>query len=237
MAVKGQRRRRRPHRHHKSKVPTNKSLNKKIHHIENTLMELKFIDSFDNVSLIPPTGIQDYLIPVAQGDTASNRTGSIINPTSVQIRMSLETDVDQNAPCRVRCVLFWDRQPNNAAPTLTGASTTLSLLDTGTITDTTLAPFNYNNKHRYHVLMDKVIQFNPQVVLTTVTGGTTQVVQMERTKYIIKKLGRVVKYNGTGATIASCSANSLFIAYFSDVVAAANQPFVSAGYRVYYRDA
>lgn len=223
-------------RHNRKKHPTTKSLNKKIHHIENTLMELKFIDVFNAGSVIPVAGTQDYLLPIAQGDTASTRTGSIINPTSVQVRMAIQTDIDQNSDSRVRAILFWDRQANNAAPTLTGVSASLSLLDTSVVTDTTLSPINFNNIERYHVLWDKLFVFNPLTNLTVVAGATTQVVQQEQIKVLYRKLGRMVKYNGTGATIASLGTNSLFMAYFTDVAVAANQPSVIAGYRVYFRD-
>lgn len=220
----------------KKKGPSNKSLNKKIKNIENNLMELKFQDIFDNGDLIANTGISEYLLPIAQGDTASTRTGSVINPTSIQCRISIQTDIDQNAPCRARAILFWDKQANNAAPTLVGASTTLSLLDNTVVTDTTMSPINFNNIDRYTVLWDKLWTFNPKTNLTVVAGATTQVVAQEVVKVLRRKLGRVVKYNGTGATVASIVTNSLFIAYFTNVTTVANQPTVVASYRIYYRD-
>jgi len=231
---------RRPHKRH---APSNKSLNKKIHHIENSLIELKFKDVVDAGTTITNTGVQDLLCPIVQDDTASGRNGNRVFPTSIHIRAELITDPDQvsvlNGPTWIRCILFWDRQPNGAAPTIVGASNTQSLLDNTVVNLGYLSPRNFNTIKRYKILYDKVITLNPQVVLTTVAGppSTSQVVPMGYYLNFTKKLGRMIQFNDTTGVIGSIETNSLYIMYICNVTAGANQPQVVAGYRLYYRDA
>lgn len=238
--AKGRRTRRRRTMHNpKKKGPSNKSLNKKIKHIENNLLELKYLDISSGQS--PTTaGTSDYLTPLAQGDTASNRQGNIINPTSIQFRGTMLTDVDYLGFSKIRIILFWDRQPNGAVPVLTGASTTQSLLDNGNITDSTICPRNFNTIDRYHILYDKTHGINPGVVQTSVVAAdptTTKVVQRGKYIHFVVKLGRLVKYNNTSAAITAAVSNALHIAYFIDNGPAAGQaPVIQTGLRLYYRD-
>lgn len=228
----GRRQQRRKH-HPKKKSPTNKSLNKKIKHIENNLMELKFIDQFV-ATTTSGAGTSDYLTGTAQGDTNSNRQGNVINPTSIQWKVDIFADPLLLGCSRVRMILFWDRQPNGAVPVLTGAATAQSLLDIGVVTDSTLAPRNFNTIDRYHILIDKVYVMNPQVVLLTAAGATTQVVPMQKTIHHVHKLSRLVKYDNTSAAITASVSNALHAAYFTDV--GATQPSVQCSYRLYFRD-
>jgi len=217
--------------------PTTKSLNKKIKRIENEFIETKFFDVYNAGTTIALAGIQDLLVGIAQGDTASTRTGNVIVPSSVQLRMAFSSDIDELSSSRIRIMLFWDRQPNGAVPVLTGAPTISSLLDTGTITQPVLAPRKYNAIELYSVLYDKILTLTPGVVLTTAAGATTQVVLVDKQINLIKKLHRSVKYNDTTGVIGSIVTNSLYIAYFSDNANALLQPSLQAGYRLYYRDA
>lgn len=223
---------RRP-RNMKKKGPSNKSLNKKIKHIENNLMELKFLDT--NSGVTPSiAGVSDYLSGLAQGDTASLRQGNIINPTSIQIRATMFTDIDTLSISQIRVILFWDRQPNGAAPVLSGASTTQSLLDTGVVTNPILSPRNFNTIERYGILWDKVVQLNPNVPLLVAGGATTQVVQVGKFLSKVIHLSRLVKYNNTSAAITASVSNALHCAFFTNL--AADVAIINLGYRLYYRD-
>lgn len=235
---------RRPNRrlqqHRKKKAPSNKTLNKKIHHIENTLIELKFIDIYQASNTLTTNGIDDFLLPIAEGSTASQRDGNIVIPTSLQWRFIITADPDVIAATRIRCILFWDQQANGALPVLIGAANTASLLDTSVITDSTIAPRNYNTIKRYKILYDKSFQINPNTILNnnnTVPNTTTGLVPFSREMHVYKKLNRTVKFNDTTGVIGSVVTNSLFAAYFCDQATVALQPTVRAGYRVYYRDA
>lgn len=237
MAVRGQaqRGRRRPRRNMKKKSPTNKTLNKKIKHIENNLMEIKFIDLFTNPVTPTLAGYSDYISGVAQGDTASTREGNIINPTSFQFRGVMQADIDAGVLAQLRIIVFWDRQPNGAAPVLTGASTTQSLLDTGVITNLILSPRNFNTIDRHTILYDKVHTLNPQVPLTVVAGGTTQVASMGKFIKFRLDLSRLVKFNNTSAAITASVSNALHVAFFTEDNT--DPPLIAVGYRMYYRDA
>lgn len=221
--------------HRKKRGPSNKTLNKKIHHIENQLIETKFFDQFVNGTALAGAGVSDYLTAIAQGDTALTRTGNVIWPTSVQIRLDISTDIDLLSSTQIRLILFWDHQPDGAAPVLTGANTTQSLLDIGTILDSTIAPRNYNTIKRYTVLFDKRYTIVPQVVATTVAGATTQVLSITKQVDIFKKLSRQVKYNNTSGAITAAVTNALHFALFCDTVTDA--PTYQAGYRLYFKDA
>lgn len=223
---------RRPRRQSKTKAPTNKSLNKKIKHIENNLIELKHIDLFNAGTAATVAGVTEFLLPLGQGDTNILRNGNNIVPSSIQAKLQLFSDSLNVATSNIRCIIFWDRQCNGAAPILTGAG---GLLDVSVITDPTQAPLNYDSIHRYKVIFDKIYQIVPQVPLTVVAGTTTSVVQIIKQVNIYRKLGRQVKFSGTGATIASVLTNSLNVAYFTDNNTTA--PLFQSAFRTYFRDA
>lgn len=219
----------------KKKGPTNKSLNKKIKHIENNLMELKYVDNIETNITTAPAGVFFYISAIAQGDTASTRTGNVINPTSLLVRQIFLTNSASVIPNVVRCIVFWDRQPNGANPVLVGASTTQSLLDTGVITEPINAPRNFNTIDRYKILYDKTHALNGQVVQTTTAGSTSALIPISKYVSFRVNLNRIIKYNNTTAVIGAAASNALHIAYWTDTVNA-NPPDYSAGYRLYYRD-
>lgn len=234
-----QRKRQRKRNFKKRKGPSNKTLNKKIKHIENNLIELKWFDVFRASTDATVAGVQDYLTAIPQGDTALTRTGNVIAPTSVQCRITLfSSNTQLNADQRVRYIVFWDRQANGAVPVLTGGPTTQSLLDIGTITDPTLCPRNYNTIERFKILKDKLVTLTPQIALrTTLTGANDDLVtSMPVTKTFIHhiKLSRMVKYNDAAAGIASAVTNALHFCFLTDLASSGG---LQAGFRVYFKDA
>lgn len=238
MAQKQRKQRRR--RQIKKRGPTNKTLDKKIKHIENNLIELKWLDVARAFTATSIAGIQDYLSAVPQGDTSISRTGNVLSPTSIQLRLTFASNIlELGGDGRIRYILFWDRQANGAVPVLTGASTTQSLLDTGVIADPTLSPRNFNTIERYTILLDKMVTLQPVLAGSTTLAGAVDTLTttnlVTRTKVHVVKLGRMIKYNDAAAGIATAVSNALHIAYFTD--AAANQAGVQAGYRLYFKDA
>lgn len=235
MAVNRQIQRRRKfnnkRRNMKKKAPSNKTLNKKIKHIENNIMELKFNDTFAASQNLTPAGGIFYLTDIAQGDTASDRTGNEIFPTSVQVRIQFFSAEASVVTTSMRVILFWDRQPNGANPVVVGASTTQSLLDTGVITDVMLAPRNFNTIERYKILQDHTYTINAQ---EKNIANTAYIVQ---SKYInlVQKLNRQVKYNNTSAAITAAVSNALHLVFYTDPTNA-NPGSVSIAARIYYRD-
>jgi len=215
----------------KRKGPSNKSLNKKIHHIENSLMELKYIDNFAGNQNLASAGTNVYLSDVAQGDTASDRTGNSVNPTSIHLRLEFFNDASSVVSTQARVVLFWDRQPNGAVPVLVGASTTQSLLDTGVVTNVMLAPRNFSTINRYTILWDKtyIVDAQEKNIANTAYIPRSKMVQK------VKHLSRSSKYNGAAGTITTAVSNALHIAFFTDPTNA-NPGSFSYGTRLYYRD-
>lgn len=231
---------RRPQRKYKRKYnkgPTNKTLAKKIKHIENDLIELKWYDGYVAPFNISVAGIQNSLVQMAQGDTASTRTGNSIYTTSVQLRLSFQSIAASVAPVTIRVILFWDKQSNGANPIPSGLDNSNSLLDTTLVTDTTIAPRNFNTIERYKIIWDKTFVINPVLATTTVvaTGAVSIVMPIYKVINKVIKVKRNVKYDDPAGAITSIVTNNLAIAYFTD--ATANFPQIEASYRLYYKDA
>lgn len=225
----------------KQRVPTNKALNKKIKNIENNLIELKFNDfNAASTQLTTAYSLSSAAVLMASGAAEEQRDGNIINPTSLLIRMKYLSDVNSLSSQSIRWLVFWDRQPNGAVPTIMGAT---GVLDNTLITDGMLAPHNFDTNKRFKIIYDKVHTFNQygqrissitNNTSATATDTATQLIQMS--KYVSKyfKLNRQVKYSDNGATIASVVTNSLIMAWVTD--ATSNGPFIEFGARLYYRD-
>lgn len=231
--------RKRPRRRNtKRSGPTTKTLAKKIKHIENDLIELKFLDITTALVNVPLAGTLQLLTGIQLGDTASTRNGNVVWPTSIQMRVAINADPLRLLATRVRSILFWDRQSNGLNPMLVGPSNSNSLLDTTVVLDTTLAPRNYNTISRYTILMDKTIVINPIVASTTTpaTGIVTRVIPIQHRITKIHRLNRKVKYDGGGPFVDDIVTNALFIAHFTDAVIGSD-PDLEAGYRLYYKDA
>jgi len=107
----------------KRHAPSNKTLNNKIKKI-NRNIELKKADAYQTATTIASTGSQlsTFMSNIVQGTgETENRIGTQINPTSIQIRCNFLTNTNVIGASRVRMVVFWDRQSNQAASTLLSA--------------------------------------------------------------------------------------------------------------------
>lgn len=209
------------------KVPRVSTINKKIKRIQ-AKEELKFIDTYQSATSIPLAGVLQLLNGVAEGDDNNNREGREINLTSVQFRGQLLNNPLDITSAVIRMIIFYDLQANGAAPTVA------TLLDLTTITAAYLAPYHRDYQKRYKIVYDKTMTITPQTVNTTAGGVTTVVNSIDRTIRKKRRLGRMVKYSGTGATITSIASNSLYVLFLSDNNT--NQPSINMGYRVYYKD-
>lgn len=217
----------------KKKAPTNKALNNKIKNIQNNLIELKYQDAFNGGSTITPAGLL-----INSMNFTSNSAGSIpvrdgldIVASSLTMKAYILADPDQLVGSRVRCVVFWDRQPNGADAVLLGDN---GLLDNTVVTDPTLSPRNYKTIDRYKILEDFNIVLNPQMAATEAAGAVTTVIPMEAHFNKYYKLSRTIKYDGTANDITDLVTNSMNVAYFTDLVT--NQPLLTQGTRMYYKD-
>lgn len=216
----------------KPKAPTNKALNKKIKNIQNNLIELKRKDVFNNNTVIPNTGLLINGMNFTSGGTAP-RSGFTINATSLTMKAVVTSDVDILSASVIRCIIFWDRQPNGADAILAGDN---GVLDNGIVTNLIVTPRNLQTIDRYKILEDFTFVLNPSVVLDfdTVTGTTTTVITKSETINRYVKLSRQMVYDGTAGTIADSVTNSINVFFISDQ--AANQPTLLSGVRLYYKD-
>lgn len=218
------------------RAPSNKTLAKKVKHIENDLMELKYFDYSFGPTNVTNTGVilEGHML-IMQGDTASTRTGNKINPTSLQLRCGLNTIDATLIPVKVRMIAYWDRQANGASSVL--ANINNGVLDNTTISSIVYAPRNLNTVDRYTIVYDKVFVFNP-TAWTSYTSGTPNAVDtaFPIEKYISKafKLGRQVRYDTNTGAVADLVSNAFYIAFASDV--AADYPVIEGGIRLYFRD-
>lgn len=244
-------RRRRQRKVFRKKAPTTKNLSKRIKHIENGLIELKYYDSvldnqtFDQSGLVLPVSI------TPSGTGESERVGDSITTTSFRTRLALKipfgttpTSVNASlAPRHVRIILFWDKQ-NNASPTalLFGDEATESLLLSyaGFLDEPYLYQYNHTNAGRYKILYDKVHTINPDLVHTWTNPATgtadTAVQDGQKNVYIqfVAKTVRQIKY----ATDTAPSTNACYLAFLANrPTTATDKPIVSSVTRMYYKDA
>lgn len=210
------------------KGPSNKDLNKKINHIKNNLIELKDQDVFNNGSVITNTGLL-----INGMNLTGSRSGNDIQASSLTMKAIITSDIDTLVPSHVRCIVFWDRQPNGANAVLIGAN---GLLENNIVTNLVVSPRNYDTIERYKILDDFTFVLNPQQVFDfdVATGTTTTVIPVSHEVNRYYKLNRQMKYDAQSSSIADSMSNTINVAFFGDL--AANQATLLSGIRLYYKD-
>lgn len=189
--------------------------------------EIKFADVYQNGVSIGTTPVLTALNLVASGTDDNNRIGDSVHATSIQGRYDFISASAALAPTIIRMIVFWDRQPNGFAPTVS------NVLDLSTISSSLYAPYHRSYQKRIKIIYDKVIVINPNIGGTT-SGTTDALVPMAIYKRFKRKLNREVKYNDVSATITTIQTNSLYLLQVSNNNT--NPPLVVAGYRFYYKD-
>lgn len=221
-------------------VPRISTVNRKIKKISD-MIELKRVDSFFNNNVGNDGSDVLLMNAMATGTTAATRVANQVQATSLQFRGSIEADPDSLESATIRVIVFWDRQPNGAAPITasTSAPGDMALLDTAVVTVPVLAPYNYSAIERYRVLYDKTFSLNPKVVQqSTIATGVTTTDQVVPVRIYFKKkikLNRMVKYDAGVGNITDITTNSLYAVFYSDN--AANEPTLQFGARFYFKDA
>lgn len=198
--------------------------------------ELKYFDVSISAT-VDEAGNLFVLNAMGVGDTQITRTAGQIKLTSVQFRLKFTADPSRVNFTTCRVMVLWDRQANGALPTVAGNPLTPenAILNNVIESDLTLAPIQYENIDRFHILYDKMFVSNPNVVATTTADATTAVIRVGSilSKYI--KLNRNAKYSAAASGIASIVTNSLLMLVVTDI--AASQPIVDGMARIYFRDA
>lgn len=209
--------------------PSNKTLNKKIKRIQSK-DELRHKDTAFAAQTVSTTAAFYALNIIGQGDSEILRDGNEIDCTSVQWRLSFESDVDSFAAVNVRMIVFWDAQCNGADPTVG------NLLQSTVITSVIHAPYNHNFQKRFKIVQDQVITLTPQIIsdFDPATGTTTTVGIVSRYNKGKRALSRITKYSSTASDITGIASNSLFVMFVSDT--GAELPTVDGGFRVYFKE-
>lgn len=173
------------------------SLAKKVKSMVNT--EFKYSDVDAVLTNITATGQFYYLSGVAQGDGGSSRDGNQLRAKT----LSLHGQINMNAsspsePCIVRMVVFTHKNPQATAPSV------------GTLFENVAAPsvFDFYN-------LDEVPQ-NVRILKTKIIKLSLY----NPINYINEtiKLNTVLRYDGTGATVADQSSNAIYVAFFSNAL-------------------
>ena len=169
---------------------------------------LKSIDRFTAVTPSTGTGAYTCLNPCAQGYTNGTRIGDSIRMKSLEVRASIQPYPDTGeALCNQgRCCLFYDTQPNGAAPT---DATLMQFTSAGTGYPEAfiLSPINFSYRERYILLDDWRFSFNADM------GGAN--IGVDRPKFYTKYLtcDLLASYNGNAGTYADIVLNSVWIMF------------------------
>lgn len=116
--------------------------------------EKKFLDTF--VSSDITTDVNPSVTPInllAAGTDANQRIGRKVEIKSIQVRSDIKMK-DVGTAQFGRFMLVYDKQTNGATPALT------DILDTGSSPTPTTALLNINNRDRFAVLYDDIIEFD-----------------------------------------------------------------------------
>jgi hypothetical protein len=185
--------------------------------------ELKTIDTgtVTYAANDPTNGNFTLLNGVATGTDYTNRIGRKVIMKSLLIRgqfYNLSTGSDSNGDL-LRLMVICDEQPNGAAPIITDILQTADHL----------APLNLNNRGRFKVLYDKMLNMP---AWTTSAGALVNGSPRIAYAKIFKKMTVPVIFNGTGSTVGSIQTNSVYIV----TLATNNQTAFSFNSRIRFMD-
>jgi len=189
-------------------------LERKVNGITRTMnAELKYRDEPLGTASIASTGSFVLLNNLAQGDSATTRTGNSVVARTLEMRFNIRWNAAAASTSQgLRVMLLWDRQANGSLPAL---NTVLQATDY-------LSPVNDSFRKRYKVIYDKNF---------VVASVGPLIVQAKK----LKKLGNTVtRYNGNAGTVADVVSNSLLFYLISSD--AANGPTIQYQFRLRYTD-
>lgn len=177
-------------------------------------VEHKFLDLSLNSQSVSATGLGNNIVNMAQGDTASTRTGDQIKVTSIQFKYYLNINASATVST-VRVILVLDRQANGAGINLS------QLLQDTTAGLMLMSPLNLDNKYRFKIMYNRIHQMS--------INGNRAVRGQYFKKHQIK-----IRYGSNAGTIADLTSRNLILFFISDE--ATNQPLVDCFLRVRFVD-
>jgi len=167
------------------------------------------------------------------GGLPYERVGSEVLNTELEVRMSIYTGTTSaDYPLQTRVIIFWDKQPNGAAPFLytsgIGAGPS-GLLDNRVITPITLAPLNAEASDRFKVLSDEFRVLEPSTNSSYGLDARSFRIPLFRKTRYTAGLG-----TPTTGTIADIVSNALWIVFFQD--SGLSNAGAECASRMYYKD-
>lgn len=190
--------------------------------------EKKGVDvDFPGETIVVTTNTNDniYLLNAIQEGVGSwNRIGRYVWNKSIELDLNLRwssaytsTDLEQLNAQWLRCILVWDKQPNNG--TIPTWDTMFGHTDqTGTESTSVNDHLRYDNMFRFQVLYDTMINpsmtsANPGTIDTLTSGSGLQQNTLVRLHKFLKLGNRMTNYSGTAnpVTNANISTGSLYL--------------------------
>lgn len=205
----------------KKRGPSVKTVNKKVKKIQNQIQTKQIPTALGSTALVE-TPITFLLNGNVQSDGESGRTGNQCSATSVDVRYTIFTDINNTASQTVRVMCIWDKQPNGAFPTVwAGGQNDSYLFVTPSTPDQDSVHYclNLRGKARYKVLYDKVISFSPTVGDRNVSTGVVESsMPMERAFHFNIKLNskKIVYQTASTATIGGILQGAVYLIAMSD---------------------
>lgn len=151
------------------------------------------------------TGTLTLLNGVATGTDFTNRIGRKVCWKSILVQGNIQNEGDPSTTNLCRFMIFYDSQPNGAAPTVADVLTAA----------TSTSPLNLNNRDRFRMIMDKFY------ALGSISTTATQAVS-DRTTALIhkyKKLNLETIFDGTTAAIGDIQSGSIYCLTMGTVAA------------------
>lgn len=173
------------------------SLTKRVSNLEKIERdESKYIDFAGNIAGVPVAGATQALNVLAQGDAANTRTGNSVVGKNLQVKLTMQ-QAGATPSQSVRVIIYLDKQPNGALPSVGGAG---GILQTAVYQ----AFLSDGSRARYRILMDKT--FSVQ------TSGPSII----NYKKFIPLRDLQTRFGQNLGTIADIQTNALGILYIGD---------------------
>jgi len=146
--------------------------------------------------------------PTRTGNTYEDRHGDSTTIKTIRLRFTIKSGISavtNNQAQWVRCLLFWDNQPNGAVP---GGSLPLSALTVNALTD---PQYSY----RFKIIHDE------RFYICSSPGGDSNTGNCS--EFYKQNLSLVSNYSGNAGTIADLTTGALFLYVIGDTAAVTNE--------------
>jgi len=176
--------------------------------------EKNFLDRQLTASAISSSGSLFSLILMAQGDTSNLRQGDQVKLVHIRYDGTFKIHASA-AQSNLRIIIFVDKQANGALPTVA------NVLADATANDAIVSGYNTDNKYRFRVLYDKVVQLD-------------QAGKQSGRRSFRKKLNLRIRYGTNAGDITDLNSANLCFLIISDE--ATNTPTTTQFIRTLFVD-